>query len=185
MAKTVSPEFSFIVHPAEIAAGGEAAVFELEASPAECAALARRFGFVAIERFRATVGLRPMRGGDGFRLEGRIRACVTQTCVVTLEPVVSEVDREFGLLLLEEADHAGDPLELEEDFDLYSGDTIDIGEIAAEELALSLDPYPRAADAGTATPGPGGNLAESEHDRAGEATGSNAFGALAALKRSK
>lgn len=182
MAKTVKPEFSFIVHPSAIAEGGKMAVFELEASRAECEALARRFGLLELESFQGTVGLRPERGG-GFRLKGHIRARVVQSCVVTLEPVASEIDRPFELLLLEEGAYEGETIELEDDYDFYSGDAIDIGEIAAEELALSLDPYPRSAEAGAALD-PGG--ADESDEAAGEkARRPGPFEALAALKRNK
>lgn len=185
MTKGVRPEFSFVVHPSAIAEGGEKAVYELEASRPECEALARRFGFLALEFFRATVSLRPVRGGDGFRLHGHIAARVVQSCVVTLDPVVSDIDEQFDTNLLEEAACAGEAVGPEDDVDLYSGDAVDIGEIAAEELALSLDPYPRTPEAAAGIVGPGGVARESE-DAGGEKTGRyRPFEALAGLKRSK
>ena len=57
------------------------------------------------------------------------------------------------------------------------GDSLDVGEIIAEELALSLDPYPRKPGIAVEI-GPGGGAAKGEappRDRP--------FEALAALKR--
>lgn len=185
MTNGARPEFSFVVHPSAIAEGGEKAVYELEASGAECGALARRFGFLALEFFSATVSLRPVRGGEGFRLHGHIAARVVRSCVVTLDPVVSEVDEHFDSILLEEAAYSGEAVGPEDDIDLYSGDAVDIGEIAAEELALSLDPYPRTPEAAAGIVGPGGAGRESE-DTGGAKTGRyRPFEALASLKRSK
>ena len=50
-------------------------------------------------------------------------------------------------LLLTEATPEGDEIELAEpdlDTEPLAGDVIDMGEIAAQALALALDPYPRA-----------------------------------------
>ena len=64
---------------------------ELEASEATRAALAKPAGVDAVERLVATFDL-TRRGRDGLRVSGRVSATVRQTCVVTLEPVVNEID---------------------------------------------------------------------------------------------
>ena len=60
------------------------------------------------------------------------------------------------------------------DREKLTGDSLDLGEIIAEELVLSLDPYPRKPGIALET-GPGGE--------AGEPRPSGPFEALAALKR--
>jgi uncharacterized metal-binding protein YceD (DUF177 family) len=185
MMEEARPEFSFVVHPSVIAPGGDRAVYELEANGAQREALAHRFGFLDIEFFRATISLRRVRGGDGLRLQGHILARVVQSCVVTLEPVISDVDKQFELLLLDDAAYDGETVDPEADVDLYSGDSVDIAEIAAEELALALDPYPRSPEAAAGTLGPGGIPPESEEQGDGKGTGYRPFEALAGLKRSK
>lgn len=114
----------------------------IEATAAERAALARRFGLLALDRFVAEVRLEPF--GRGVRLEATLDADVVQECVVTLEPVASRVRERFTLVYgeapagTEDDDTVVEPLE---------GDTIDIGEAVAQQLSLALDPYPRAPGA--------------------------------------
>jgi uncharacterized metal-binding protein YceD (DUF177 family) len=115
------------------------------ATAAECAALARRFGILAIGSLQAELALRPDRDG-AIRAEGRLEAEVTQTCVVSLEPVDQRVSAPVLLRFLPPDatpnDDPESPDEIETD-----GDTLDLGEAVAEQLALALDPYPRRPDA--------------------------------------
>ena len=160
-----APEFS---RPLPLALVGTAGREEtLSATPAECAALAARFGILGIAAFAARLRLRPE--SDGAVLaEGRFTAAVTQACVVTLEPVAQQVDEAFACRFLpagaiaEEGPEEIDAIET-------NGGVADLGEAVAEALALALDPYPRA---------PGAVLP----DAATEAP-QGAFGALAALRR--
>jgi hypothetical protein len=117
----------------------------LKADESERAALARRFGIPAVESFRAELLLRPETGG-AVRAEGRLDAAVVQLCVVTLEPVAQRVEEAVDLRLLppgrEPRDEAGEPDEV-----ATRGGVADLGEAVAEQLALALDPYPRAPGA--------------------------------------
>lgn len=136
-------EFS---HRIELARLGAAAVtYDLEASDSERAALARRFGLVALDRFTAQVILRRAPGGM-VRMEATLRADLTQTDVVTLDPVPNHVDDTFTLLFGDEPDNAAlDPgAELVEPIE---DGHIDIGEAIAQQLSLAIDPYPRAGEA--------------------------------------
>ena len=56
---------------------------KIDADPAECAALARRFGIPAIHRLHAEIRATPWRGG-GLKLEGTITADLEQVSVVSL-----------------------------------------------------------------------------------------------------
>ena len=133
---------------------------EFSADPGERQALARRFGLLELRSFQVEGRLE--RGDDRqeLRFQGRLEAAVVQACVVTLEPVPATIRQpverrwrraEPGA----EAIMAGPPqhiwvLDEDEDeveVDIVTGRTIDLGEAMAEELALALDPYPRAADA--------------------------------------
>ena len=119
---------------------------ELVASPAECAALATRFGIPGVASFRTVLQLAPEQDG-AIRVEGRLIAQVTQECVVTLEPVPQRVSETVVVRLLppgrEPDEGPGDPDEIESAPD----GSIDLGEVMAEQLALALDPYPRAPGA--------------------------------------
>jgi len=131
-----APEFS---RPVALPRLGQVERFRIAADEGERAALARRFGLLAIERFEADVVLRRLR--EGARLEASIDAEVVQECVVTLEPVRNRVRDEFSLLYgaVVPAEHEDAVVEALE------GDSIDVGEAAAQQLSLALDPYPRAA----------------------------------------
>ena len=117
----------------------------LEAAPAECAALAARFGIPAVRALSATLSLRPDSDG-AIRAEGLVEAEVTQACVVSLEPVDQRVSAPMVLRFLPPGlapdEDPESPDEIETD-----GETFDLGEAVAEQLALSLDPYPRRPEA--------------------------------------
>ncbi len=122
----------------------------LVATAAECAALAQRFGWLALDRLAADVTLTAT--AAGISAVGTVRAALTQACVVTGDPVASVIDVPFQLRLVaaNSADEGDDERELEED-DLdvvtHDGVVIELGEAVAQTLALSVDPYPRSPDA--------------------------------------
>jgi uncharacterized metal-binding protein YceD (DUF177 family) len=132
---------------------------ELSADPGERRALARRFGLLELRSLR--VAGRLERGADRQELwfQGWLEAEVVQACVVTLEPVPATIRQrvERRYRRAEPGAEAGtasphrvwlvDENEDEVEVDIVTGRTIDLGEAMAEELALALDPYPRAADA--------------------------------------
>ena len=137
----MAPEFSRPLRAHEV--GGIPKRLELEASPAERAALASRFGLLALDRLVATLEIR--REAAGIRLSGEVQGDGAQPCVASGEPVPFAL-RERIALLLSEATPDGGEIELAaDDLDVepLEGDVIDAGEIAAQAFALGLDPYPR------------------------------------------
>ena len=167
-----APEFSRPWRLDQIGAGDTTT--SVTAEPEELAALARRFGLIAIDRIEARYTLR----GDaqGVIARGTLLAAVTQACVVTGDPVPATIAEDFAIRFVPEPDDASaDEIELdagEMDTVFYSGGAIDLGEAAAETLALALDPYPRSP-AATAALREAGVLSEEE---------AGPFGALAGLK---
>ncbi len=167
-----APEFSRPERLDRIGAGASAATITAEAG--ERAALAERFGLIAIERLEARFALR--RTADAIHAEGHVSAAVVQACVASGDPVPATVEEDFELRFVPES-AAGTEEEVEvspEDCDTvyYTGGTIDLGEAAAETLALALDPFPRSPRA-TEVLRAAGVVGE---DEAGP------FGALAGLK---
>ena len=142
MSAEPAPELSRPLDIGQIGAAGETVV--VEADPAERAALAVRFGISAIGALSVTFRLSPPRDRV-VAAAGLMSAQVTQVCVVTLEPFDATVEEAFDVLFVpagtETDDDLGDP-ETPDEIP-YTGDRIDLGEAAAEQLALSLDPYPR------------------------------------------
>jgi uncharacterized metal-binding protein YceD (DUF177 family) len=168
------PEFSRPLALDMLGEGGR--TVEIEADEIERAALARRFGLIAIDRLTAEATLR--RAGLSVTATGRIAASVTQSCVASGVPVPQKVDEPFEIVFRPQPDDDVRPdeeVELDEgelDTVFYEGDAVDLGEAVAETLALALDPYPRAPDAAAALKTAGvKNEAEA-----------GSFGALAGLR---
>ena len=142
----MTPEFSR-PHRLDAIGAGESRV-AVEAGEAERAALARRFGLIAIDRLIAEFTIR--RDATGIVARGSLSGAVVQACSVTGEAVPASIDEAFDIRFLPDGADAPDEVELnEEDCDtvFYTGSAIDLGEAAAETLALALDPFPRSSNA--------------------------------------
>ena len=151
MMRPAPAEFARPVDIARLAPGET--VFDIAATPTECAALARRFALLGIDRLAARVGIERIEGGL-VRVIAEFSAAVVQECVVTLEPVASTLSEQVTLLFSEAGD-APEALVLSaeaEPIEPISGGIIDIGEAVAQQLSLALDPYPRAPGAAAALP---------------------------------
>ncbi len=79
----------------------------------ERAALAERFGILAIGRLDAELSIRRVRGGRAVRVEGSLTGDVTQACVVSLAPVEQKVAAEFATIYVPVEDLK--PLPVDED----------------------------------------------------------------------
>lgn len=142
-----TPEFSRPVRLDDI--GPQGIDMEIAASARERELLADRFSLQRIDGLVASVQLRRFDGGGKVRLTGRLEASVVQTCVVSLEPVDETVSQEIDIVferVPEGASAREVVLDMAEDVEPLEGDTLDVGEVVAEELALSLNPYPRRPD---------------------------------------
>lgn len=125
--------------------------FQIKAPAEECRELARRFNLLAIEVLTVEGVLRPEASGRRVRVEGRLVADVVQTCVVSLDPVPARIDvsfeRLYGWDVDDEAEEGPEEIHLDLASELpaerLTSDTLDLGEMVAEQLALELDPYPR------------------------------------------
>jgi uncharacterized metal-binding protein YceD (DUF177 family) len=168
----VSPEFS---RPERVDTIGDAPrTVRIEADADERRRLAGRFALVAIERLVGDFTLH--RDAMGVVAEGRVEAAVIQACSVTGDPIAATIDEPVTLRFVEPSEHAeeielaGDSLDTIE----IEGGAIDLGEAAAETMALALDPYPRSPAAAAALRAAGVKN-EDEVENA-------AFGGLAALR---
>lgn len=143
-----NPEFARVVEVARLRGLPEFA-FDLAPDATEAAALARLMGAQAVRKLRFAGRLAPAPDG-AWRLEAVLGATVTQTCVVSLEPVVTRVDAPVHRLFALGASKA--PVEIvitdtEDDETEPLGPRIDLGLVATEALALALPAYPRRKDA--------------------------------------
>ncbi len=186
------PEFSRLIPRERL--GARVVDREISATPQERAALARRFRLVGFDLLRATATIGPVDGpGDKttgqeaaglLRLSGHLSAELSQACVVTLEPVTSRIEENFTQLysldLPAPRDANGDATggaevvvdpETEAPPEPLGPEGLDLGEVVAQQLAMALDPYPRA---------PGATL---EAVPGATAAAGRGFAVLEALKR--
>lgn len=93
-----------------------------------------------------------------MKIKGEVHAAVTQSCIVTLEPVSSKIDETVEQIFVPEGSKLARMVTNEEGEivldpdgpdipDQFTGDSIDVGAVVAEFAALAIDPYPRKADA--------------------------------------
>lgn len=123
--------------------GGGAENFSFQASVEECAGLALRFELLALESFMINGAMRLDHLGN-LVLEGRIEGRLVQSCVTSLEPVPGTIEEKFALIFSKDGHEAAQD---EPNMDLpepWPGEVLDLGEIAAQQLGLALDPYPKA-----------------------------------------
>lgn len=140
------------------------------------AALAERFELQEIGALRAELSVHRRPESGWIELSGSVTADVVQTCVVTTEPVEAQVETEILELFDDSGEVAVDEVVVDPMADApepISGDTLDVGEVAAQAFGLALDPYPRAPGAAPEVTGAGPDD--------GAATASP-FAKLAALK---
>lgn len=166
-------EFSRAFALDRLPAGGES--FAIEASAAERAALARRLEIPVLHELRAH-GRIAFRGGRKvIAVTGRLEAVLDQVCVVTLEPFTGRVAESFERLFTREPEKVEEELVLDAEGDMpepLTDDILDLGELVAEELAVAMDPHPRA---------PGADV-EAERLLAGQEKPQGPFAALGRLK---
>ena len=145
-------EFSRLLPPEQLSLLPQE--LEISAEGDERRALAQRFDLLDLASLSAVLTLRPGPGRGAVLVQGRLEARVTQACVVTLAPVESRVSERF------EAAFSAEPIDESEEEELLDGEGelpeplppegLDLGELVAQQLAIALDPYPRAGDADSA-----------------------------------
>src|SRR5271169_6098213 len=88
--------------------GASGSAVDIVASDGERAALAKRFGFLALPVFSARVTVDRRIGGQ-IVVEGRLRGKIVQACVLTLDPVTQELDDTFRLVFKKDLADERDP----------------------------------------------------------------------------
>ncbi len=142
---------------------------ELEAPELVREDLAKLAGLRELPRLSAVFDLTPR--GSGVHVSGQVSAHLGQTCVVTLEPIESDLTEAIDLVYAPAAQPPAKDLKLDEEPpEMLVDGKVDLGAIATEFLLLGIDPYPRKAGA------------EFAPVKAGDA-GARPFEALEALKK--
>jgi len=151
-ATLVSPEWSRPVSVEDL--GLQQFSQTIEPTDLELKALIKRFGVDDLAGLTAQVSLQLLPNGDVL-LEASYKARITQTCGVTMEPVVSGISDEFTMSYSDDVDASWGHDEeefavLDDDIELSEpivDGKIDIAEAVSEQLALEIDPFPRVQGA--------------------------------------
>ena len=120
--------------------------FTVEATPSECSALALRMGLPEVRELRCRFHL-TRESNTSIKATGMLRARVVQNCVISLEDFEATVEERFTVRFVPSGMENDDVDPESEDEIPYENGMLDLGEAAAEQLGLALDPYPRAPDA--------------------------------------
>jgi len=126
---------------------------DIEASPRERAAMAEAAGLREVVFAKASFDVTP-KGGGRVEVTGRVQARVGQTCVVTLEPIESDLDEQIDLMFvppeqvrqladLVEEGQDNEDVEIPDPPEAIENGVIDLGRLATDVLYLAVDPYPR------------------------------------------
>lgn len=174
MPETV-PEFSHLIALEDLRGGILRRT--IAATESERGNLAKRFNIPAIGALTAKISLESLGKGRLILAKGEFNADVTQSCVVTLQPLQRKVSETFVMRMAVEPESDGPPIidvdpTADDPPEPIEGDSVDIGELVAQHLSLALDPYPRAEDAEL----------EAEALAVGKVTDDGPFAKLAQLK---
>lgn len=135
--------------------GALPSIVKAKADAATCVALAQYLGVDTVANFQSELAVRRWRK-HGATIEGTVSADIVQQCVVTLEPVNSQVKEAVfarflpaSMLQPDKGLDEGivvDPL-AQDPPEPFDGREINLGLLLLEHLALGIDPYPRAPGA--------------------------------------
>lgn len=133
---------------------------ERQATPEARSRIAADLDLLACDRLEARYEVKPLSQGR-ILLQGTLEAEVTQSCVVTLEPVRDHIIEPFEVEFRpESAETAGvaefDAFEVR-DIEPLEDDTIPVGRIVYEHLASAINPYPRKEGVAFEQPGAKGD----------------------------
>ena len=151
MSKDKGPDWSARVRLSDVGRGP--AVHRLEPDEAPRTRIARELDLAGLPAFSGEVRVAPWH--DGAEIIGRWTARVTYTCGLTLEPFDADLEGDFAVRVvpptspLAEEPQAGEDGEVELDLeaddppDVLEADSFDLVVYLVEDLALSLEPFPR------------------------------------------
>lgn len=144
-----APFLSHVVRVSDVPRGGLKVT--IEADEASRARMVEAFDLVGLSRMTAVFTI--MGNARRLKVKGDVRADIRQTCVVTLEDFDSRIHEKIDVTLSEDVPAEGVSMQNEDDGssrrenpEALINDRVDLGVIAAEHLALALDPWPRKPD---------------------------------------
>jgi hypothetical protein len=131
---------------------------ERSASPEERDAVARALDLLSCRSLTARYAL-SRRGGGHVHLSGTVWAQVEQSCVVTLEPLLNEVEESFSVDYWPETDMpepSGGAVDMHDEPDLEPivAGRIEVGNAVFQALASGIDLFPRKPGVAFEPPAP-------------------------------
>ena len=130
--------------------GSDTMSLECKAREDELNSLVARFDLVSLESLMFAIKFQRSVTTGIIEAAGRLAAVGFQKCVITLEPVEFELDQPVSWSFLDKSNDGQEAdfnTEIPESAELIENNQIDFGELAAQQLAILLDPYPRAPGA--------------------------------------
>lgn len=124
-------------------------VFQIEPSTSELDALAAELDVLGLKKLRFAGQVKFNDFGE-LVLTADLGVTATQECVVSLEPVRTRIDTKVTRRFSPDYEPAGEDRQMLEDEDENIDpltETIDLGEILSESIALNLPDFPRAEGA--------------------------------------
>jgi len=144
------PPFSRVYDVTEVSGAGASGSMDLDSS--ERKSIAILLQILEVRKFAFEYRLIPQQR-KRFSLEGQLNVIAVQECVVTLEPVESIIDQKIQIDLWPPkdvemaeklAEEEGRTIILDGPEPIIDGQ-IDVGQLAYEHFADTLDPFPRKA----------------------------------------
>ena len=159
IAQDFTPEWSYLLEADTVA--DETLQLTITPDAEVLSALCQRLGVLSFEALSADLTLVRAQGNMTVHIKGRIKAALSQECVVSLEPVVAQIDEGFEAWFADPdqavplvkakreklaKSGAGEVPVLEEsdDPEPITDGQIDLGELVVQHLSLMIDPYPHA-----------------------------------------
>ena len=138
----MTAELSRLISVTKIGQSGLSLV--VEATPAECAAVAKRMDLPGIQALKCIFAVTRDEDEEGVIVGmGHLHARVTRICVVSAEEFETAVEDHFELRFVPAGEESDELDPDREDEIPYEGDILDLGDATAEQLGLILDPYPK------------------------------------------
>ena len=144
--KKVPSDLKPLSHPVEVATiKPDGLVVAFDADESERAGLAKLFDIPAVVTLSASFKL--LRKGTRVKVRGHVSGIVTRLCVLSLEAFDmdfhEDVSVDFDEVVETPRDEDDDKEQVTDGPDPIIDGVIDLGVLAAEFTALSLDPYPK------------------------------------------
>ncbi len=139
-------ELDAILRVDKLPQGGKELV--INADEGQLKAIADLMQIERVNNFTAKLLITPIR--EGFIVNGKLQATITQLSIISLEPITQKIDENLKRLFLfgqeeTQKDSSEIFIDIESDDlpDYYLGKEVDFSDFLLEILALAIDPFPK------------------------------------------